>query len=176
MVFACRNTLLRFYDVSFVHKHELDRVALWRGTQAIDELDMQAVLGKKLDQEEVYCRMGDFAHKIRAHATSSLVLSQDLLDLSRRIPNVDELRFISLRPVPENAVVDVVRPRGRRSKQECLPGRILGLVELPAKRRLIFATVETASPAPSRSKKKRRRAPAGDSSLRPVKKPRYRRC
>jgi hypothetical protein len=160
MVLACRDTLLRFYDVFFIRKHEIARISLWRGTQAIDQLVMQSVLGKRLDQEEVYCRMGDLVQKIQAQETSSLISPHDLLSYARRIPNVDEIRFITLQPVAENAVVDAVRARGLRSNEERLPGRIMGLIDPPAKRCLIFPPVKTASPAPQKAKAKRQRPPA----------------
>jgi hypothetical protein len=47
--------LSQYYRISFVHKKDLAVHALWKGAMTIDADIMQTRLGKRLDQEEMYC-------------------------------------------------------------------------------------------------------------------------
>jgi hypothetical protein len=161
MVIACRDALLRYYDVSFVGRDQLDQIVLWRGTQAIDRRVMQGILGKRLDQEEVYCHMGDFVRKLMEQEESSIVSRHVLLEYARRIPSAHDIRFIALRPVSNKVVASspvsgalnsnddaCLTPSTHRSKANALPGRILGLVDLSTKS---HSSLSTKSPSTKRS-------------------------
>lgn len=96
-VLACRNRLLEHYDIGFVRKPQLASLALWKGTQAIDPHVMQTLLGKRLDQEEVYCSFGP-RDVNEAEDDPSLPKSL-LIDFCRRLEDFADIRFLVLTPV-----------------------------------------------------------------------------
>jgi hypothetical protein len=163
MVVAWRHALLQYYDVSFVRQDELHQILLWRGTQQVGGHFMQTVLGKRIDQENVYCHPGDgFVRAIREQGDSAHVASDELLECARKIPNLCDVRFIALRlvAVPVMSLSNVSEQSSecgtptRGKTTATLPGRILGLTNeesnesssrgntiSPAKRSLDFASI-----------------------------------
>ena len=92
-VIAAFPKLKQHYNVSFVGKQELEMIALWVGTRSIDAVRLQDVLGKRADQEEVYCKcsirdiLGSMEYRV----------SQDeLLEIARSLENMEDIRFIAL--------------------------------------------------------------------------------
>jgi len=92
-VLAAQPVLSKYYEISFLKKDQLNEVELWRATQTIDAQEMQSWLGKKRDQEEIYCT-------ITSADCKGVMLDQhgsELLEILNRIPNVEDTRMIKLR-------------------------------------------------------------------------------
>ena len=97
-VLAAQSVLSKYYEISFLKKDQLNEVELWRATQTIDAEEMQSWLGKKRDQEEIYCT-------ITSADCKGVMLDQhgnELLDILNRIPNVENTRMIKLRVLKKN--------------------------------------------------------------------------
>jgi hypothetical protein len=96
-VSACFDTLKRHYNVSFLRKHELGEITFWSGTQTLCPMDMQNVLGKRVDQEEVYCTFS--ARDIRQAMSDGRVSKEELMELAQSLEDFADIRFLVLRPL-----------------------------------------------------------------------------
>lgn len=96
-VLACRKKLLKVYNVSFLRKHELHEITLWRGTQAIDPRIMQFVLGKRKDQEECYCTFGP--REVRGAMEDPTTPKDVTIFYAKRLEDFADIRFIALEPI-----------------------------------------------------------------------------
>jgi hypothetical protein len=90
--------LKQYFNVSFIRKNELTKVSLWKGTQGIDPFNMQHFLGKKLNQEDIYCTFGpkDVAEAMEDPGVSKSVL----IKLARSLEDFHSIRFICLTLLP----------------------------------------------------------------------------
>ena len=94
-VVSCIKQLSDVFVITFMTKHELDEHTLWKATNTIDAESMQDWLGKKLDQEEEYCKV---TRQKLAHGSASTTGRDPgpVLDVFDRIENVEETRMIKL--------------------------------------------------------------------------------
>jgi hypothetical protein len=88
--------LRKHYNLSFVRKHELHQISWWKGTQALDPVKTQQILGKRLDQEEIYCTFG--LQHVNGSSESS-VTNPDLLRILYGLEDFAAIRFLALEPV-----------------------------------------------------------------------------
>ena len=110
-----------YYAISFVKKSELPGHALWKGTMAIDGDVMQHRLGKRLDQEEVYCT---FQPKdIYESMEDAHVSKDDVMEMLLSIEDFENIRMIRLRPLRQHEPPSVFR----NSKVEPETGGFIGL-------------------------------------------------
>lgn len=93
-VVASFSALKNFYNASFLRKGEFDAVSLWAGTQQIDSDSMQGILGKRLDQEDVYCSFGPC--DVRGSLDDARVSKAQLYNLARQLEDFQDIRFIVL--------------------------------------------------------------------------------
>lgn len=95
-VVAWSKVLQEVFTISFMLKENLDEHVLWRATNTISAQSMQDWLGKKLDQEEDYCKV---SRQKLVHGSAiglNHVDRDDVLDVFGRIKNVDDVRMIKL--------------------------------------------------------------------------------
>jgi len=89
-----------YYAITFVKKSELPGHALWKGTMTIDGNVMQHRLGKRLDQEEVYCT---FQPKdIYESMEDAHVKKDDVMEMLLSIEDFENIRMIRLRPLRQH--------------------------------------------------------------------------
>eukprot|EP00980_Cylindrotheca_fusiformis_P006350 scaffold1356_cov123-Cylindrotheca_fusiformis.AAC.31 len=101
--------LEQYYAISFVKKSELDGHALWKGTMSIDGKTMQHVLGKRLDQEEIYCT---FRPKdIYENMEDSHVRKPAVMRILQAIEDYDNIRMIRLKPLRQHEPPSVMKER-----------------------------------------------------------------
>ena len=117
-VIAAFPRLKQHYNISFLRKHELDTIALWAGTQNIDASTLQGALGKRADQEEVYCT---FSSRDILGVMEDCISKNELLDIARRLEDFSDTRFIVLESLHTNGM----SPNASSPTHSC--GRILGL-------------------------------------------------
>jgi hypothetical protein len=86
--------LRKHYNLSFVRKHELHKISWWKGTQALDPVKAQQILGKRLDQEEIYCTFG--LQHVNGSSESSGVTNPDLLRILYGLEDFFDIRFLAL--------------------------------------------------------------------------------
>jgi hypothetical protein len=99
--------LKKYYAITFVHKDELPGHALWKGTMEIDANVMQHRLGKRLDQEEIYCT---FQPKdIYGSMEDSHINKDDVMKMLLSIENFEQIRMIRLRPLRQHEPPSVFR-------------------------------------------------------------------
>ena len=94
------DVLSEYYQISFVKKQDLAGHALWRGTMQIDADTMQTRLGKRLDQEEVYCtfRPKDIYESMEdPHVSKAAVMK-----VLQAIPDYGDVRMIRLKPLRQH--------------------------------------------------------------------------
>jgi hypothetical protein len=142
-----RKELKKFFNISFLRKHELGCLTLWSGTQSIGSRPMQHVLGKRIDQEEVYCSFGP--RHIKEMGTGDAT-TKDLVTLASSLEDFADIRFIVLEPISLEAgskktmgsFLGLVNPqtvkRGFRQVESPTPSRqapLLRAVVTPRKRR-----------------------------------------
>ena len=94
-VVSCIEQLSNVFLITFMTKHELGEHTLWKGTNTIDAETMKDCFGKKIDQEEKYCKV------TREQLSNGSALSTGMdptpvLDIFDRIENVEETRVIKL--------------------------------------------------------------------------------
>lgn len=101
--------LEQYYAISFVHKKDLHGHSLWKGTMDIDGDVMQYRLGKRLDQEEVYCtfRPKDIYESMEDSHVSKPAVMRILL----AIKDYDNIRMVKLRPLRQHERASVFRER-----------------------------------------------------------------
>jgi hypothetical protein len=131
------NDLKQHFNISFLRKNELDSLAWWSGTQSIDGRRMQNILGKRIDQEEVYCTFGP--RHIKEMGDGS-VSKFELVNLANSLEDFADIRFIVLETIPLVPPSDRLTMRGGKTAAGCF----LGLVH-PSKVKRGFRHVDTAS-------------------------------
>lgn len=95
-VVACSNVLKDVFIISFMSKNQLAEHVLWRATNTISAQSMLDWLGKKLDQEEDYCKVTR-QKLVHGSAIGSNHVDRDLvLDIFSRIKDVEDVRMIKL--------------------------------------------------------------------------------
>ncbi len=96
-----------YYAITFVKKSELPGHALWKGTMTIDGNDMQHRLGKRLDQEEIYCT---FQPKdIYESMEDAHVNKDEVMQMLLSIEDFENIRMIRLRPLRQHEPPSVFR-------------------------------------------------------------------
>jgi hypothetical protein len=101
--------LENYYEISFLDKKDLHGHSLWKGTMEIDPDVMQHRLGKRLDQEEIYCkfRPKDIYESMEDPHISKPAVMRILL----AIKNYDDVRMVRLRPLRQHERASVFRER-----------------------------------------------------------------
>ena len=101
--------LKKYYAISFVNKSELSGHSLWKGTMSIDADVMQHELGKRLDQEEVYCT---FKPKdIYESMEDAHVRKDDVMRVLLAIKDYENIRFVRLQPLRQHEPPSVMKER-----------------------------------------------------------------
>jgi len=121
-VVAAKKVLLKHYTVTFLEKKNLHEHSLWRSTQRINAKEMQYWLGKDLNQEELYCTFS--AKSVKDGSEDSHVSKDDLLDVYRRIRNVEQVRMIrltALRKGEKGSFVGLEKKEGKKNTDEEMP-------------------------------------------------------
>jgi hypothetical protein len=96
-----------YFAITFVKKSELPGHALWKGTMAIDGNVMQQRLGKRLDQEEIYCT---FQPKdIYESMEDAHVNKDEVMEMLLSIEDFKNIRMIRLRPLRQHEPPSVFR-------------------------------------------------------------------
>jgi len=122
-VVSCLDILSEFYAISFVRKQELSEVSLWAGTQVIDPLLMKKILGKRINQEDIYCTFS--IQDVRQALDDPTVSKDTLLWVLHQIEDFPDIRMIKLQSLRVNI------PTGRSHSSKCnrAIGGLQGLVE-----------------------------------------------
>ena len=89
-----------YYAISFITKDDLPQHSLWRGTMDIDGEIMQTRLGKRLDQEEVYCTFDP--KDIYKSMEDAHIDKADVMRVLLAIEDYDNIRMIKLRPLRQH--------------------------------------------------------------------------
>lgn len=101
--------LSKYYAITFVKKDELLGHSLWKGTMDIDGDVMQHRLGKRLDQEEVYCT---FQPKdIYESMEDFHIKKDDVMKMLLSIDDFENIRMIRLRPLRQHEPPSVFKER-----------------------------------------------------------------
>ena len=106
---AAIDILKNYYAITFVKKSELAGHSLWKGTMTIGADVMQHRLGKRLDQEEVYCtfRPKDIYESMEdAH-----VKKDSVMEVLQAIEDYDNIRMIRLRPLRQHEPPSIMKER-----------------------------------------------------------------
>jgi len=90
-----------YFQISFVYKNGLAEHALWSGTNKIDPDTMQTYLGKKIQQEEIYCTFGP--RDVYEDMEDAHVTKDEVIDVLRRIENFPDVRMIRLQPLAKHS-------------------------------------------------------------------------
>jgi len=99
--------LKKYFAITFVKKSELPGHALWKGTMNIDGNVMQHRLGKRLDQEEIYCT---FQPKdIYESMEDAHVAKDEVMKMLLSIEDFENIRMIRLRPLRQHEPPSVFR-------------------------------------------------------------------
>jgi hypothetical protein len=94
-----RSKLQQYYNISYLRRNELHCMTLWVGTQSINDNQMQHILGKRIDQEEVYCTFS-IRHIQEMESSGSGASKQELIHVATSLPDFSAIRFILLEPLP----------------------------------------------------------------------------
>lgn len=133
--------LKKYYAITFVHKDELPGHALWKGTMEIDANVMQHRLGKRLDQEEIYCTFQP--RDIYLSMEDSHVNKDDVMKMLLSIEDFEHIRMIRLRPLRQHEPPSVFKD----TVVEPEKGGFVGLNWEKGKQRFIeFRTRKKAPP------------------------------
>jgi hypothetical protein len=101
--------LEHYYAITFVKKSDLPGHSLWKGTMDIDADLMQTRLGKRLDQEEIYCT---FRPKdIYESMEDSHVTKPSVMRILMAIEDYDNIRMIRLKPLRQHEPPSVMKER-----------------------------------------------------------------
>jgi hypothetical protein len=101
--------LSQYYAITFVKKEELPGHSLWRGTMGIDGDVMQHRLGKRLDQEEIYCT---FQPKDIYESMDDFHINKDeVMKMLLSIDDFENIRMIRLRPLRQHEPPSVFKER-----------------------------------------------------------------
>jgi hypothetical protein len=101
--------LENYYEISFLHKKDLHGHSLWKGTMEIDADVMQERLGKRLDQEEIYCTFRP--QDIYASMEDPHVSKPAVMRILLAIKNYGDIRMVRLRPLRQHERASVFRER-----------------------------------------------------------------
>lgn len=98
-----------YYEITFLNKKDLHGHSLWKGTMEIDANVMQTRLGKRLDQEEIYCtfRPKDIFESME----DPHVRKPEVMRILLAIKNYDDIRMVRLRPLRQHEPANVFRQR-----------------------------------------------------------------
>ena len=99
--------LCTYYAITFVKKDELPGHALWKGTMNIDGDVMQHRLGKRLDQEEIYCTFNP--KDIYESMEDAHVNKDEVMKMLLSIDDFKTIRMIRLRPLRQHEPPSVFR-------------------------------------------------------------------
>lgn len=93
---AYENKLKHYYNVTFLRKDQLHKISLWVGTQQISSDLMLNIFGKRIDQEEIYCKLTPVA--IQKSMEDSRISNETLLQFAKTngLGDFEDVRFISL--------------------------------------------------------------------------------
>ncbi|CAB9528206.1 expressed unknown protein [Seminavis robusta] len=117
------DSLKKYYAISFLRKpNDLGENTLWRGTQTIDAEMMQTRLGKRRDQEEVYCTFG-YQEVVEAATGIKDETKDTLLHILKKLEDFDDIRFLKLRPLRQHHPTLTI-PKDQHEK-----GGLKGLVD-----------------------------------------------
>mmetsp|Transcript_3633 Transcript_3633/g.8766 ORF Transcript_3633/g.8766 Transcript_3633/m.8766 type:complete len:1555 (-) Transcript_3633:156-4820(-) len=89
--------LRQYYTITFVKKSELAAHSLWKGTMRIDGDLMQHRLGKRLDQEEIYCTFNPT--DIYKSMEDAHIRKDDVMTMLLSIDDYENIRMIRLKPL-----------------------------------------------------------------------------
>jgi hypothetical protein len=159
-----------YYAITFVKKSELPGHSLWKGTMAIEGNVMQHRLGKRLDQEEIYCT---FAPKdIYESMEDAHVNKDDVMEMLLSIEDFENIRMIRLRPlrqheppsvfrksvvIPEiGGFIGLNRELGRQKFKEFRTRKVAPVGPSPKELRLIAKKKKMAKKAEAKEKAKAR--------------------
>lgn len=117
-IIASFDKLKYYYNISFVRKSELIRNALWAGTHCIDATLLQTILGKRADQEEIYCKYDSLRIN---EVMEERVTKETLLKYAKGLQNIQDIRFIILQPLLQKEPLE----KGRNTKP--ILGRFFGM-------------------------------------------------
>eukprot|EP00934_Nitzschia_sp_Nitz4_P007158 Nitzschia sp. Nitz4//scaffold15_size197535//167603//171173//NITZ4_001605-RA/size197535-augustus-gene-0.216-mRNA-1//1//CDS//3329537796//7148//frame0 len=146
------NILQKYYAITFVHKKDLPSHSLWKGTMSIDGHVMQTRLGKRLDQEEVYCtfRPKDIYESMEdAHVSKPAVMKVLLA-----IENYDDIRMIKLRPLRQHEKASVFRERLFKNEVGGFIGLNYNLASKKSKKKQAVSPSAAKEPTPPASSEK----------------------
>lgn len=96
-----------YFAITFVKKSQLPGHALWKGTMAIDGNVMQHRLGKRLDQEEIYCTFNP--KDIYESMEDAHVNKDEVMEMLLSIEDFENIRMIRLRPLRQHEPPSVFR-------------------------------------------------------------------
>ena len=88
--------LSEYFAITFVKKDELPVHALWKVTMSIEADVMQHRLGKRLDQEEIYCTFQPT--DIYQSMEDAHINKDDVMKMLLSIEDFECVRMIRLRP------------------------------------------------------------------------------
>jgi hypothetical protein len=97
LVASVKPVLQHYYQISFVYKQELSECLLWEATNVIDADLMQEYLGKRLDQEELYCTFGP--SDVYQAMEDNHVTKREVIQVLRLIEDLSDVRMIRLKPI-----------------------------------------------------------------------------
>jgi hypothetical protein len=128
------DTLEKYFAISFVNKSELAVHSLWKGTMDIDGEVMQTRLGKRLDQEEVYCtfRPKDIHESMEDPHVSKPAVMRILL----AIEDYENVRMIRLKPLRQHEPPSVMKERLSKPEIGGFKGLNFNLVNIRKKQEL----------------------------------------
>ena len=137
-VLAHFDELRKYYNVSFLCKGELETISLWKGTQEIDAMIMQKILGKHKSQEELYCTFGP--RDVREAMDDPNTSKQEMIELARSLEDFEDIRFLRL---------EQLHPRFKMTRSL---GSFLGRVD-PRRVKQGFDQIVPATPVTTSSQK-----------------------
>jgi len=149
--------LAKYYAITFVKKNELPGHALWKGTMEIDGKIMQERLGKRLDQEEIYCTFNP--KDIYESMEDAHVNKDEVMEMLLSIEDYENIRMIRLRPLKQHEPPSLFKDVATKTAPE--KGGFMGLNHkmgrqrfLEYKRRKGPQTVAVAVVEPKKTTKK----------------------
>jgi hypothetical protein len=133
--------LTKYYNISFLRKNELHCITLWTGTQQINKMQMQHILGKRIDQEEVYCTFNARHIQEMGSGGSNSASKHELIALASCLEDFPDIRFILLEPLHTSDPSD----------PQYICGKFLGLVPPLSVQRGFRYDDKVSSQSPHRS-------------------------